>query len=61
MDYGFIKKQIESLNKHLAEDHFNYTEDRYSFAAGFMQSILEGLLGMEIEINYKGYKEGENE
>lgn len=54
MDYEFVKEQIESLNKHLAEDNFNYPEDRYSFAAGFMQSILEGLLGMEIEINYKG-------
>lgn len=49
-----IRKQIESLNKHLAEDYFNYSEDRYSFAAGFMESILESILGEEIEINYKG-------
>ena len=61
MDNEFVKKQIDSLNKHLEEDNFNYPEDRYSFAAGFMQAILEGLIGMEIEINYKGYKEGENE
>ena len=54
MDNEFIKKQIESLNKHLAEDYFNYPEDRYSFAAGFMESILESILGEEIEINYKG-------
>lgn len=54
MDYEFIKKQIDSLNKHLAEDHFNYPEDRYSFASGFLQGILESLLGVGIEINYKG-------
>ena len=54
MDYEFVKKQIESLNKHLAEDKFNYPEDRYSFAAGFMESIIESILGEKIEINYKG-------
>ena len=54
MDYEFIKEQIKSLNKHLKEDNFNYPEDRYSFAAGFMESILEAILGEEIEINYKG-------
>ncbi|MBQ1348451.1 MAG: hypothetical protein IIY58_03705 [Aeriscardovia sp.] len=54
MDNEFIKKQIESLNKHLAEDCFNYPEDRYSFAAGFMEGVLEAILGEEIEINYKG-------
>ena len=54
MDNEFIKKQIESLNKHLTEDSFNYPEDRYSFAAGFMEGILESILEEEIEINYKG-------
>lgn len=54
MDYEFIKEQIKSLNKHLKEDNFNYPEDRYSFAAGFMEGILESILGEEIEINYKG-------
>lgn len=49
-----IRKQIERLNKHLAEDYFNYPEDRYSFAAGFMESLLVGILGENIEINYKG-------
>lgn len=56
MDYEFVKKQIESLNKHLAEDHFNYPEDRYSFVSGFLQGILESLLGEKIKINYKGNK-----